>query len=88
LQISLRTFLANIGGVGLSKESDVVTVAWKEMDDGGVFTCPKCKRLIDPDLPDEWEMLGYISTVVLLIKHLCGQKIRIDMSGFVEGVAK
>ena len=62
MQISLRTFLANIGGVGLSKESDVVTVAWKEMDDGGVFTCPKCKRLIDPDLPDEhrlpWDMLG------------------------------
>ena len=88
MQISLRTFLANIGGVGLSKESDVVTVTWKETDDDGVFTCPKCKRLIDPDLPDEWEMLGYISTVVLLIKHLCGQKIRIDMSGFVEGVAK
>lgn len=83
--------LANIGGAGLSKESDVITVTWKETDDEGVFTCPKCKQVVDPDLPDEWEMLETVLNGVdkiLLIKHLCGQKIRIDMSGFVEGVAE
>jgi len=88
----LSLFLANIGGVGLSqKDSDVITVTWKETDDEGVFTCPKCKRPIDPDLPDEWEMLDPVpdsANEILLIKHLCGQKIRIDMSGYVEGVAK
>lgn len=77
---------ANTGGLGMSKESDVVTVTWKEMDDNGEFDCPKCKVKISPELEGEWEDISEVDHApeILLIKHLCGQKIAIDMTGFEE----
>ena len=74
--------------MGLSKESDVVTVTWREMNGDGEFVCPKCKQLVNPDLPDEWEMIETVGNSIdntLLIKHLCGQMIKIDVSGMFRG---
>jgi hypothetical protein len=72
----------------LSKEDEVITVTWKEMSSEGEFDCPKCKIRVSPDHDEDWEDIsGTLPEFpekpdeVLLIKHACGQKIRVDMTG-------
>lgn len=70
----------------MSKD-EFVTVTHEQMDGNGEFTCPKCNISINPDNDEDWtditEELSEFHEVIL-IKHACGQKIKIDMSGFVE----
>ena len=74
----------------MSKD-EFVTVTHEQMDGNGEFTCPKCKIRISPDNDEDWTDLTEDQpefpekpNEVLLIKHACGQKIKIDMSGFEE----
>jgi len=78
----------------MSKD-EFVTVTHEQMDKNGEFTCPKCKIRINPDHDEDWEDITESSpefperlTLILLIKHACGQKIKIDMTGFVDGGKK
>lgn len=70
----------------------MITVTWKEMHGEGEFNCPKCGISISPEHDEDWEDISgeqvefpeSPSLVLLVIKHACGQKIKIDMTGFKE----
>ena len=72
----------------MSKD-EFVTITHEQMDGNGVFSCPKCGIGINPDKDEDWEDITErdhpeLLEEILLIKHACGQKIKIDMTGFVE----
>lgn len=58
--------------------TEVVTVTYLDVDGDGEFNCPKCKVKVSPNIEDEWEEIE-VGEDYLLIKHLCGQKIKITI---------
>ena len=73
----------NTGGLDLSGNgTDVVTVTYLDVGGDGEFNCPKCKVKVSPDIENEWEEIEIdVDEGYLLIKHLCGQKIKIVVKG-------
>ncbi len=72
-------FRANIG---VSDLSDIIEITETDVD--GRFICPKCKVEVDPELESEFEVLDELQKSVylsVLIRHKCGQKLRIVISG-------
>jgi len=71
--------------VALGKEIDIVTITFAQMNREGEFDCPKCKVKINPDMENEFEVIEEETKgTQVVIKHLCGQKIRIELGGVAE----
>ncbi len=75
-------FRVNTGGLGLAKEkeTDIAVIWFSGMNADGEFDCPKCKVKISPEMANEWEELE-TNSEFMLIRHLCGQKIKIMLGG-------